>query len=500
MPGQSRDKRFRNRTASLHRSRLLFGLRVGFFVTTLMFLLGPLVSTGCQPGTVDEVKILVSVTPNPVLVPVGEKVELSASSTNSRDGFTWTSKNTTIATVDKTGTVTGLAEGQTVITATGTRSGAQAQVQVSVVPGAGIISAGSIQVQPVFTTLSFSDMTNLVQPNDNSGLIFITEQRGVIDAFAANRPQDGSYVFLDISDRVSRGGNEEGLLGFAFDPDYQANGYFYVYYSAANPRRSILSRFGLEQGTSGVADPQSEVIILEVEEPFANHNGGQIVFGPDGYLYIGLGDGGAGGDPQGNAQDLGTLLGSILRIDVSGLSGTGDYSIPVDNPFVDTDGARAEIWAYGLRNPWRFSFDRETALLWAGDVGQNEWEEIDIITRGGNYGWNTMEGFHCYSPAAGCDQSGLMLPLVEYDHSQGCSVTGGYVYRGENIPALQGYYIYGDYCSGNIWALGYQDSVVIQNILLTESDLQISSFGEDLAGNLYILSRQGGIYTLVQKE
>jgi len=366
-------------------------------------------------------------------------------------------------------------------------------------PPAGI-PVGSIQVEPVFTTLSFSEMTNLIQPNDDSGLIFITEQRGVINAFDASRPQDGSYIFLDISDRVNRGGNEEGLLGIAFDPDYQSNGYFYVYYSAANPRRSVLSRFGLKQGTSGLADPRSEVVILEVEEPFANHNGGQIAFGPDGYLYIGLGDGGAAGDPQDNAQNLGTLLGSILRIDVSGLSATGDYRIPADNPFIDTAGARAEIWAFGLRNPWRFSFDRETSLLWAADVGQNAWEEIDIITRGGNYGWNTMEGSHCYSPASGCDQSGLMLPLFEYDHSQGCSVTGGYVYRGEGIPVLQGYYIYGDYCSGNIWALGYQDGIVTQNILLTESDLEITSFGEDLAGNLYILSRQGGIYTLVQKD
>ena len=207
----------------------------------------------------------------------------------------------------------------------------------------------------------------------------------------------------------------------------------------------------------------------------------------------------ARGDPQRNGQNLGTLLGKILRIDVSGLSATGDYKIPADNPFVGTAGARGEIWAYGLRNPWRFSFDKETGLLWAGDVGQNSWEEIDIITKGANYGWNIMEGFHCYSPATGCDQSGLTLPLVEYDHSQGCSVTGGYVYRGDKIPSLQGYYIYGDYCSGNIWALGYQNNAVTRNILLAESGLSITSFGEDLAGNLYILSREGGIYTLVQK-
>jgi glucose/arabinose dehydrogenase len=343
-------------------------------------------------------------------------------------------------------------------------------------------------------------MTNLVQPDDSSGLIFITEQRGVIYAFSASQPQPGPYVILNITDRVNRGGNEEGLLGLAFDPGYRENGYFYVYYSASNPRRSVVSRFRLDPGNDRVANPQSEVIILEAEQPFSNHNGGQLTFGPDGYLYIGLGDGGSAGDPQRNGQNLGTLLGSILRIDVSGLSAAGKYQIPPDNPFVNTAGARAEIWAFGLRNPWRFSFDRETGLLWAGDVGQNRWEEIDTITRGANYGWNILEGFHCYSPASGCDQSGLTLPLVEYDHSLGCSVTGGYVYRGDKISSLQGYYIYGDFCSGNIWALNYNGNTVTRNILLAKSGLGITSFGEDLAGNLYILAREGGIYTLEQME
>jgi glucose/arabinose dehydrogenase len=362
------------------------------------------------------------------------------------------------------------------------------------------ISPGSIHVERVFPNLTFQEMTNLVQPDDMSGLIFVTAQRGIIYAFAASQPQLGSHVFLDITDRVSRGGNEEGLLGLAFDPDYKENGYFYVYYSAANPRRSVVSRFSVDRGNPAVATLQSEVIIMEVAQPFSNHNGGQLTFGPDGYLYIGLGDGGSAGDPQGNGQNLGTLLGKILRIDVSGLSSTGDYEVPVDNPFVNTAGARAEIWAFGLRNPWRFSFDKETGLLWAGDVGQNMWEEIDIITQGANYGWSIMEGSHCYSPDTGCDQSGLTLPIVEYDHSQGCSVTGGYVYRRDRIPSLRGYYIYGDYCSGKIWALGYNENAVTQNILLAESGLSITSFGEDLAGNLYILSREGGIYTLVQTE
>jgi glucose/arabinose dehydrogenase len=362
------------------------------------------------------------------------------------------------------------------------------------------IPAGSFQVERVFPDLSFQEMTNLVQPDGTSDLIFVTEQRGIIYAFSASNPQQAN-IFLDITDRVNRGGNEEGLLGLAFDPDYQENGCFYVYYSADNPRRSVLSRFSLDQEDTAVADPESEIIIMEVEQPYSNHNGGQLAFGPDGYLYIGLGDGGSAGDPEGNGQNLGTLLGSILRIDVSELSQPGDYEIPADNPFVDTTGARAEIWALGLRNPWRFSFDSQTGLLWAGDVGQGSWEEIDIIAKGANYGWNIMEGLHCYSPASGCDQSGLTLPIAEYDHSQGCcSVTGGYVYRGDQIPSLQGYYVYGDYCSGDIWALAYDGTVVTENMLLTESGLSITSFGEDLAGNLYILDRAGGIYALVQTE
>jgi glucose/arabinose dehydrogenase len=365
-------------------------------------------------------------------------------------------------------------------------------------PAPSAIPAGSIQVERAFPNLSFQSLTNLVQPNDKNGLIFVTEQKGVIQAFDANHPEQGPHVFLDITNRVNSGG-EEGLLGLAFDPDYAQNGRFYVYYSAANPRRTVVSRFNLDQANPSAASPQSEIVILEVAQPFSNHKGGQIVFGPDGYLYIGLGDGGSGGDPQGNGQNLGTLLGKILRINVSDLSVNGNYKIPADNPFVSTSGARAEIWAFGLRNPWRFSFDKETGLLWAGDVGQNMWEEIDIITGGANYGWNIMEGLHCYSPTSGCNQSGLTLPLVEYDHSQGCSVTGGYVYRGVKTLSLRGHYIYGDYCSGNIWALGYQNNTVSRNVLLVDSGLSITSFGEDLSGNLYILSGQGGIYTLVQK-
>jgi len=360
------------------------------------------------------------------------------------------------------------------------------------------IPPASYQVERLFPNLSFEDMTNLVQPDDGSSLIFVSEQGGRIHVFDAGLAQPVSQIFLDITDRVNQGGNEEGLLGLAFDPNYRNNGYFYVYYSAESPRRSVISRFHLEQGGTNTAAVQSEVVILEIRQPYSNHNGGQIAFGPDGYLYIAIGDGGSGGDPQNNGQNSGTLLGTILRIDVNGLSTTDSYKIPADNPFVDTSGARAEIWAYGLRNPWRFSFDTETGLMWAGDVGQNRWEEIDIITMGSNYGWNIMEGSRCYSPAANCNQADLELPVFEYDHSQGCSVTGGYVYRGTDLAGLQGRYIYGDYCSGNIWALDYREDSKVENTLLVESGLNITSFGQDRAGNLYILARQGGIYTLAQ--
>ncbi|MCY4579603.1 MAG: PQQ-dependent sugar dehydrogenase [Chloroflexi bacterium] len=351
-----------------------------------------------------------------------------------------------------------------------------------------------MEVERVFPELSFKRMVGMAYAEDGSDRLFVVLQRGVIVSFANEQGVEEADVFLDIEERVSDRGNEEGLLGLAFDPEYSANGYFYVYYSAANPRRSVLSRFTVG---GGVADPDSERVILEVEQPHSNHNGGQIAFGPDGYLYVGLGDGGSRGDPQGNGQDLSTLLGSIIRIDVSTLDETGSYAIPADNPFVGVEGARGEIWAYGIRNPWRFSFDRESGELWMADVGQNRFEEVDIVRRGLNYGWNVMEGSSCFKPSRGCDAQGFELPVAEYGRDGGCSVTGGYVYRGDRLPSLYGAYIYGDFCSGKIWGLRYEDGRVTEQLELVDSRLEISSFGEDQSREMFILSFDGGIYRLV---
>ena len=353
-----------------------------------------------------------------------------------------------------------------------------------------------MEVERVFPNLSFRRMVGMAYAEDGSDRLFVVLQRGVIVSFANEQGVEEAEVFLDIQERVSDRGNEEGLLGLAFDPDFPDNGYFYVYYSAASPRRSVLSRFSARP--DGVAaDAGSERVIMKIEQPYSNHNGGQIAFGPDRYLYIGLGDGGSRGDPRGNGQDISTLLGSIIRIDVSGLDEAGTYSIPADNPFVGVEGARGEIWAYGIRNPWRFSFDRESGELWMADVGQNRYEEVNIVRRGLNYGWNVMEGSSCFKPSHGCDAQGLEMPIAEYGRDGGCSVTGGYVYRGKRLPSLYGAYVYGDFCSGKIWALRYEGGQVTEHLELVDSRLEISSFGEDESGEVFMLSFDGGIYWLV---
>ena len=352
-------------------------------------------------------------------------------------------------------------------------------------------------VEPAFPNLSFQGLTYLTQPNGSEDRIYVIEQVGHILDFQNEPTVEESNLFLDITDRVNQGSDEEGLLGLAFDPGYQDNGYFYLYYSATDPRRSVLSRFSVREDDPSAADPDSELVILEVGQPFRNHNGGQIEFGPEGYLYVGVGDGGGGGDPLGNGQSQDTLLGSVLRIDVTDARIDDPYRVPPDNPYVGVPGARDEIWAYGLRNPWRFSFDPENGHMWLADVGQNQWEEVNVVEPGSNYGWNIMEGAHCFQPATNCDRTGLALPVAEYSHSDGCSITGGYVYRGLGTPSLSGAYVYGDFCSGKIWGFRYANGVVTEHLLLVDSDLNITSFGQDQDNNLYILDQFDGIYRLV---
>jgi glucose/arabinose dehydrogenase len=334
-------------------------------------------------------------------------------------------------------------------------------------------------------------------PTDSSRL-FVVERGGVIWII-----KDGTVLptpFLDISGQVKAGG-EQGLLSVAFHPLHAANREFFVLYTDVNGD-SRVSRF-LTDGTDfDVADPSSESLVLFTEQPYTNHNGGLVAFGPDGMLYVGLGDGGSGGDPLRNGQDSTTVLGAILRLNVDGGS---PYAIPIDNPLVSDAAAAKEIWVYGLRNPWRYSFDRETGDLYIGDVGQGAWEEIDVqpsVSAGGeNYGWNVMEGAHCYN-AVSCDQSGLVLPTVEYPHTGGaCSVTGGYVYRGGLLPDMVGRYLYADYCAGWIRSFRYSGGVAVDprdhsGDLGTLS--QIVSFGEDAAGELYIVRLTGAIYRLAR--
>jgi glucose/arabinose dehydrogenase len=291
---------------------------------------------------------------------------------------------------------------------------------------------------------------------------------------------------------VGSSGSEQGLLGLAFHPGYAQSGLFFVNYTD-RAGDTVVSRFSLGADPAR-ADPASEVVLLALEQPAANHNGGHLAFGPDGYVYIGTGDGGASGDRFGNGQNGATLLGAMLRLDVDG----GEpYAVPPGNPFLDDPGVRDEIWAIGLRNPWRYSFDRLTGELYIADVGQNQYEEVNVQPAGSpggeNYGWPIMEASHCFPESQTCSQEGLILPVVEYDHGQGCSVTGGYVYRGETFPSLRGIYLFGDYCSGRIWGLARSAGGTWQAAELAQTDLRISSFGEDEAGELYVLDMGNGV-------
>ena len=319
--------------------------------------------------------------------------------------------------------------------------------------------------------------------------LYVLERAGRVLRFA----RDGSgppEVVLDLRAVVDSRAPEAGLLGLAFDPDWPRMPRVWLSYTAPGRDGAALETrlVRMESGDGGRHfDPASAQLVLRLDQPWANHNGGRIAFGPDGYLYFGLGDGGAGGDPQGNAQRLDTWLGKLLRLDVRG---TAPYTVPPDNPFVGQAGARPEIWALGLRNPWGWSFDRRTGALWLGDVGQDRWEEIDRIERGGNYGWNHREGRHCFKPRFACRRRGLIDPLAEYGHTGGrCSVTGGYVYRGPRLPALRGWYVYGDFCSGELWALDAARPGEPRR--LADTDVAIAAFGEDVDGELLVVEYAG---------
>jgi len=348
----------------------------------------------------------------------------------------------------------------------------------------------------------------LTHAGDGSNRICVATQRGVIHIFENRQSVKKTKVFLDLERKVVYNDkkNEEGLLGFAFHPKYKHNGYFFVYYSTRDASHtSVISRFRVSKDDPNRADAAFEEEVMRIKQPFWNHNGGTIAFGPDGYLYVGLGDGGSAKDPHGNGQNKATLLGSILRIDVDRKDEGLSYAIPRDNPFVGQPKARGEIWAYGLRNVWRMSFDRKTGTLWAGDVGQDLWEEINLIARGGNYGWNLREARHKFGKNGSGPSPDLIEPIWEYDHAIGKSITGGHVYRGKRLPELVGAYLYADYVTGKIWALRYDESKkkAISNHLIPGNKLPVISFGEDEKGEVYfaIVSANGrGLFRFERKE
>jgi glucose/arabinose dehydrogenase len=356
---------------------------------------------------------------------------------------------------------------------------------------------GTLALEPVISGLSAPLF--LTAPPGDTGRLFIVEQPGRIRIV-----KHGVLLatpFLDLTDSVSTG-TEQGLLGLAFYPDYATSGRFIISYTSPHGSEtggtSVLARYQVS-GAPDVADPASGVTLLTLDQPYSNHNGGMLAFGPDGYLYAGFGDGGGGGDPLPTGQDRRDLLGSMLRLDVSG---NGAYTSPAGNPFDTSSVYRHELWNYGLRNPWRFSFDRQTGDLYIADVGQGAREEIDVqpaaSSGGENYGWNTMEGFSCYN-APTCDQTGMALPVLDYGHGPACSVTGGYVYRGTRIPSLQGHYLYADYCGG--WVRSFQwlggQAMNQQNRTSLAPLHSITSFGEDAEGELYIIKQTGEVYRIV---
>lgn len=353
-------------------------------------------------------------------------------------------------------------------------------------------------------------LMELTYAKGDEGRLFAVSQRGTIYTFENRQDVEKSTLCLDLSDTVtqwnSRGANEEGLLGLALHPKFAENGQFFVYYTHKDDHRSVVSRFRMSKDDPNKADRSSEEVILEFPQPYQNHNGGSIEFGPDGYLYIGLGDGGLRNDPKQSGQDRSQLLGSILRIDVDSTSGDKKYGIPADNPFVNDPSARPEVFAYGLRNPWRIAFDKATGRLWCGDVGQELWEEVNVIDKGGNYGWSNWEGSHSFgNRPAREDTSAPIAPIWEYDHTIGKSITGGRVFGSSRLPQLKGKYIYADYVSGAIWALTYdaESGKATANEQVIAGGIPVLAFGEDPSGEVYYMidsSRGECIYRFAPAE
>ncbi len=364
-------------------------------------------------------------------------------------------------------------------------------------------------LEDAFPGLTFARPLFAAQAPDSSDLMYVVEQRGRIRAVQHPAPPSPEVAarttFLDLSDRVSPSGNERGLLGLAFHPGFATNGRFFVHYTRRSDGATVLSEFGLRESGSTRGDPGSERILLTRSQPAANHNGGMLVFGPDGMLYLGLGDGVGGGDPWEQGQDLTSWLGTILRIDVDRSNAERPYGIPADNPFLETAGALPEIWAYGLRNPWRFSFDRATGELWCGDVGQSRWEEVDIVPRGANMGWDRKEGLEDFEAEDDPPLVPFTDPIVVHRHVQNggdaASITGGHVYRGDAIPWLVGTYVYGDFAGGWINGITRDGATATTTRLLSPRE-SIASFAEDRAGEIYIcsFSRGGRVLRLRAKK
>jgi len=378
------------------------------------------------------------------------------------------------------------------------------------VSGSSILFAAEVDERPlpvesvrVFPELKIERPILVTYAPDSADDIFIASQLGTVVWFPKADGAKKPRTFFEIKTIYKSQEFEEGLLGLAFHPKFKENRQFFVCYTTPDvPHTTVISRFTVAKDNARQGIRKSEQELMRIPKKYWNHNGGTILFGPDGYLYIALGDGGSANDPDKNGQNLGTIFGKILRIDVDSTSGDKAYGIPKDNPFVKNEKARPEIWSYGMRNPWRIAFDRETGVLWCGDVGQDKWEEIDLIERGGNYGWSVREGAHPFGPQGSEAQPDLIDPIWEYSHEVGKSITGGLVYRGKDVPALVGKYLYADFVSGKMWALDYdaKQKKVVGNHEIEGNILPVMSYGDDADREVYFTTDKGTIHRFQSKK